>query len=190
MDKVTRGGSTIFQKGGYFCKGRGGVIIHCLITKIYKLGAYFLYFSYALAQNGGWLVTLSNSPWIRPCCRSGFMDGRGVHATICCQVDLRLFYSIYAFWFLCVSTGQDFMHNNLGHIAYIGSRITRVLISCSEQSTNRVYIVPQNTAYRNLVHRLCKVCSCWVIFPLFRLHLVFPISSILCSSLLDMFVFV
>ena len=51
--------------GGYFCKGDRETI-HCLITKIRELGDCFLYFSYALAQNGGggWLVTRS-TPWIR-----------------------------------------------------------------------------------------------------------------------------
>ena len=40
-----------FSKGDDFCKG--GVTIHCLITKICELGSRFLYFSYLLGQNGG-----------------------------------------------------------------------------------------------------------------------------------------
>ena len=40
-----------FFKGGDFCKRE--VTIHCLITKTCELGAYFLYISYMLAQNGG-----------------------------------------------------------------------------------------------------------------------------------------
>ena len=39
-----------FFKGGDFLKG---VTIHCLIHKIFELGACFLCFSYVLAQNGG-----------------------------------------------------------------------------------------------------------------------------------------
>ena len=40
-----------FSKGGDFCKR--GVTIHCPITKICDLGAFFLYFSFVLAQNRG-----------------------------------------------------------------------------------------------------------------------------------------
>ena len=36
--------------------------IHCLMTKICELEACFLYFSYVLAQNGGWLVARSTPP--------------------------------------------------------------------------------------------------------------------------------
>ena len=38
-----------FSKGDDFCKG--GVTIHCLITKICELGAFFLYFPFVLVQN-------------------------------------------------------------------------------------------------------------------------------------------
>ena len=40
-----------FSKGGDFCKR--GVTIHCPITKICDLGAFFLCFSFVLAQNRG-----------------------------------------------------------------------------------------------------------------------------------------
>ena len=51
---LCRGGSRIFQRGGgvTFVKG-GGVTIHCLITKICGLGAWFLYCSYVIGSKGG-----------------------------------------------------------------------------------------------------------------------------------------
>ena len=75
---MNRGGSRIFQRGVTFVQGDWLFIVWSTICVSW--GACFSYFSYVLAQNGGWLVTCSTPSGSAPAW-SGFSCQMGESST-------------------------------------------------------------------------------------------------------------